>query len=453
MTLIAKPNAWVAVDDAATKLTYAPAVNPAPLTTSVPKRAPTLGSLVVAITNNTEEDLVVARVTFLVVIGKPGPEGAPLMAGLPASIGVSDADSWEFLGPPAKFSEGLAEYVLKPKAGMGTLKVGESVLVELVDFPTVEGAGSSIVKVSEDVGGKELETRFSVPTFPGGFFFDSLVATVVEGSAHVPVAQVERGSKVVLLWSSSVSVDDQKVRYSNAAEGQKVEQPHEPGRWESPPLTTDTVFSVCVEATGADEESLPATLTTSVAVKDPALVANSVQTGEMSANSATITGALSATTGPISLFSKFREPIPEGTYEAPTDGLALCLVRFVPEQQGVAEAFGWASQLVFMHANAGGTVMSNSFVLPIVAGSRFALGTMGVPPGETVYFWWCPFGKGKLKRVGGATPPPGALEAPPATAPKPGAERAIDLLAPHLATPLDAETRAQLIAALQGQAG
>ncbi|MGN6276694.1 MAG: hypothetical protein ACTHNP_12310, partial [Solirubrobacterales bacterium] len=86
MTLITRPNAWVAIEDAATQLTYDSSVNPAPLTTSIPGREPTLGSLVAVMTNNQGKPLKVSRVSFTVVIGKPGKAGAPLMSSPPHSL-------------------------------------------------------------------------------------------------------------------------------------------------------------------------------------------------------------------------------------------------------------------------------------------------------------------------------------------------------------------------------
>jgi hypothetical protein len=246
---------------------------------------------------------------------------------------------------------------------------------------------------------------------------------VVEGSAHVPVAQVERGSKVVLLWSSSVSVDDQKVRYSNAAEGQKVEQPQESGRWTSPSLTADTVFSVDIEATGANGESLPAALTTSIAVKDPALIAASLKVGELNAGSATVSGALSSgsasVTGmveagsltvtrgalvanqvPVSILGPTEEISQEGIYEVRTAGF----FKWVELAKGP-----W------------------SFVLPDM---RIPIIHILLPRA-----FWTPIGTGKAIKVGDSVE---------------GFELK-DLLAPLPAPPLDAETKAKLLAALSDE--
>lgn len=294
MTATAKPNSWVAIEGTKTQLTYAPCVNPAPLTTSDPKRAATLGSLVVAISNDKKQALSIDSVTFAVIVGKPGRHGAPLTPSIGGVRTEVSSNLWSFNGPAHGFTEGRAEFVLRPEGGSGTLEPGESLLVEIADFPTVEKANASTVEVIEVVD-SAAETSFVIPTLPGGFFFDSLVATVEEGDKYRPVAQVERGSKVVLLWSTSEPLEHQLIHYSNAAEGEKTEPPEKPGKWTSPPLTADTVFVVSVEVPGPEGTKLPAALATSVAVKDPALIAASAKVeGALEAGSAKLSGALEA---------------------------------------------------------------------------------------------------------------------------------------------------------------
>lgn len=294
MTATAKPNSWVAVEETETQLTYAPCVNPAPLTTSDPARAATLGSLVVAISNDKRQPLSIDSVTFVVIVGKPGTHGAPLTPSIEGVRTEVSSNLWSFQGPPAGFTEGRAEFILKPEGGNGTLAPGESLLVEIADFPTVETANASTVKVIEVVE-TAAETSFVIPTFPAGFFFDSLVVTVEEGGKYRPVAQVERGSKVALLWSTSEPLEHQQVHYSNAAEGEKTEPPQTPGGWTSPQLTADTVFVVSVEVPGPEGTKLPAALATSVAVKDPALIAASATVaGALEAGSAKVNGQLEA---------------------------------------------------------------------------------------------------------------------------------------------------------------
>ncbi|MDQ3934048.1 MAG: hypothetical protein M3340_05385 [Actinomycetota bacterium] len=302
MTVIARPNAWVAVeDDPATQLTYAPRVDPAPLTVSVPGRDPTLGALVVVITNGTPADIALTSVTFTIVVGKPGVEGSPLM---PTTQGVktlvSDTTRWSFTGPSSPVTSGTADYVLAPRAGGVTLAAGASIYVEIYDFQTVTVPGTSTIDVAEVVGGGDPEfTSFAVSTFPDGFFFDSLTVNVRQGSALVPVAQVPSGAGITLTWNSSLAnTASQTVYWSSATAGQQKATPSKLGEWSTPqgaPLTSDTVFVVVVTAQTTGGEPLTASLATAVSVQNPALVAASVQTGTLTASGpVTANGGLTA---------------------------------------------------------------------------------------------------------------------------------------------------------------
>src|SRR5256714_5513636 len=290
MSVKTKPNAWVAVDtDPATQLTYAPRVDPSPLTVSVPGQDPKLGSLIVVITNGTPDDVAVSAITFTIVVGKPGKEGSPLTPSTKnVKTEVSDTTTWSFTGPSSVIASGTADYVLAPATGSSaTLPAGHSVYVQIYDFETVPTPSTSTVTVEEDlVAVDPTFTTFTVSTFPDGFFFDSLIPTVQSGSALVPVAQVVTGATVTLTWNSSVvDVKAQTVYYSNATSGQQTATPSVLGEWASPPLTSDTVFAVSVVAQRAGGEPLTAALQTAVAVQNPALVAASIITG-----TATVTG-------------------------------------------------------------------------------------------------------------------------------------------------------------------
>ncbi|MDQ3934049.1 MAG: hypothetical protein M3340_05390 [Actinomycetota bacterium] len=300
MTVITRPNSWVAVEeDPATQLTYAPQVDPAPLTVSVEGRDPTLGSLTVVITNGGASELEITSVTFTIVVGTPGEEGTPLM---PTTKGsktlVSDTTTWSFNGPAGPVKSGTADYVLAPASGSAApLAAGASVYVQIYDFQTVPTPSTSTVTVAEVIGGGDPAfTNLSVSTFPDGFFFDSLTANVEKGSALVPVAQVPNGSVVTLTWNSSVvDTKNQTVYYSSATGGQQSGAPTSLGAWTSPPLTSDTMFAVVVTAQSTGAEPLTAALATSVSVQNPALVATSVQTGTLAATgNASVSGGLSA---------------------------------------------------------------------------------------------------------------------------------------------------------------
>ncbi|MDQ3934191.1 MAG: hypothetical protein M3340_06120 [Actinomycetota bacterium] len=303
MTVIARPNAWVAVeDDPATQLTYAPRVNPAPLTVSVPGRDPTLGALVVVITNQGVSDLAVTSVTFTITVGTPGVGGTPLT---PTTAGVktlvSDTSTWSVSWPENPVTSGTVDCVLAPASGStATLAAGASVYVEIYDFQTVPVPSTSQITVAEVIGGGAPAFTYpQVSTFPDGFFFDSLTVNVGVSSALVPVAQVVSGSGVTLTWNSSV-VDTKKqtVYWSSPTHGQQHATPTKLGEWSTPadaPLTSDTVFVVVVTAESAGAEPLPASLATAVAVQNPALVASSATlSGALTAGSGTIHGPLTA---------------------------------------------------------------------------------------------------------------------------------------------------------------
>jgi hypothetical protein len=305
VTLVQRPNAWVLVDlDAATTLTYAPRVDPAPLTVSVPGRDPTLGALVVVITNGTPDDVEVSSVTFTIVVGEAGPAGPPLT---PTTAGVktlvSDTTTWSFAGPSNPVTSGTADYVLSPAPGsIATLAAGASLYVEIYDFQTVELPDTSTVTVEEVVdGGDPVYTFFAISTFPAGFFFDGLAVNVRSGSALVPVAQVATGTGVTLTWNSSVvDTASQTVFWSSATEGQQHDTPKKLGQWDSPLLVSDTQFVVVVKATSVGDEPLTASLATSVAVQNPTIVAASITAGSITAASANVTGELQAASAAVS---------------------------------------------------------------------------------------------------------------------------------------------------------
>ena len=302
MKPVARPNAWVAVeDDPSTQLTYAPRVHPAPLTVSVPGREPVRGSLVVVITNQTADPLAVSSIKLTVTVGTPGVEGAPLM---PTTAGshaiVSDTTDWHLAWPDQPVTSGTVDCLLTPKPGNASLAAGASVYVTVYDFQTVQVPSTSTVIVAETIGqGDPAFTNINVSTFPDGFYFDGLTVNVGPASALVPVAQVLQGAAVTLTWNSSV-VDpkNQTVYWSSATGGQQHATPTKLGEWSTPagrPLTSDTVFAVVIQAAGPGDEPLTASLATAVSVQNPALVAASASVGgALTADSGTLTNALSA---------------------------------------------------------------------------------------------------------------------------------------------------------------
>jgi cytoskeletal protein CcmA (bactofilin family) len=297
MALTTRPNTWVAVDvTAVTALSYAPRVDPAPWTVSVPGRDPRLGSLEVVITNQTTKPVALASVDFTFDVGPSASALTPTTAGI--GYDVSDPTTWQLTGPPPVTS-GTATYTLGPASGTSaTLGAGQSVVVELYQIQTGKTPGTANVAVKEMVDGlAPAFTTFAVTTFPDGFYFDGLVACVPNGSALVPVAQVPDHASVTLIWNASVAdVNAVDVYYSSATSGQQHAKPSTLGEWPSPPLTSDTAFVVVVTASEAGGAPLTAALATGVAVQNPELIATSVNAGQATVTgSAAVDGQLTAT--------------------------------------------------------------------------------------------------------------------------------------------------------------
>ena len=456
--MIARPNAWVSVEeDPATQLTYAPRVDPAPLTVSVPGRDSTLGALVVVITNGTPADVQVSSVTLTITVGPTGPEGPPLT---PTTAGVkslvSDTTNWSFDGPTSEVTSGTADYVLGPQTGSAvTLAAGESLYVEVYDFQTVQTPSTSTVTVAEVVGdGDPTFTNIGISTFPDGFFFDNLSVTVPSGRALVPVAQVAGGTGVTLTWNSSVvDAENQAVYWSSPTGGQQQATPTKLGEWSTPqgePLTSDTVFVVVVRAQGVGAEWMTASRATAVSVLDPALVASSasvsgaLSAGSVQAASATVSGGLEAgslTTGtgsfgvllaagnatvnmlgqPDTIPLQPSGPSPSFTrYVANTDGLVIGAVMWpsLDPSSNIASAMacGVCGPLQLLVGgtrtdDSGPRLAGDSFVLPVAAGAPFSLWSILRGKAATGYatFTWIslgspPAGEPPYEQIGTAEP-------------------------------------------------
>ncbi|MGD0735328.1 MAG: hypothetical protein ABR976_09285 [Terracidiphilus sp.] len=289
MSNFPRPNSWVSQESTATtQLTYALQLNPAPLTVSLAGRDPVLGSLQFVLTNSTASPIAVSSVEFTIQTGVDGSDLTPSTAGVDTSI--SDPVNWQ-IQPPGDITSGPATYSLLPMTGSSvTIVSGASVVVEIFNFATVENPGNSTIAIKE-VAGAIGFTNFQVTTFPTGFYFNGLSATILSGSEFVPVAQVSAGATVTLVWNSSiVDLSSIAIYYSNAAQGQQKATPAEIGLWTSPTLTTDTVFTVVIDVSVAGGSPLTAALSTSVAIQNPALIAASV-----AAEQATVSGTLGVT--------------------------------------------------------------------------------------------------------------------------------------------------------------
>jgi hypothetical protein len=284
-----RPNSWVSQDvSSTTQLTYALQLNPAPLTVSIAGRDPVLGSLQFVLTNSTASPIAVSSVEFIIQVGTATSDLTPSTANVATS--VSDPTNWQ-IQSPGTITSGSATYTLQPTTGSSvSIPVGASVVVEIFDFPAIQNPGNSTIAIKEIAGAIGF-TNFQVTTFPTGFYFNGLSATVPAGSQLAPVAQVNAGSTVTIVWNSSiVDLASITIYYSNAAQGQQSATPAEIGLWTSPALSTDTVFTVVVTVSVAGGSPLTAALSTSVSVQNPALIAASITAGQ-----ATVSGTLGVT--------------------------------------------------------------------------------------------------------------------------------------------------------------
>jgi hypothetical protein len=289
MAFLTRPNSWVSQEAATTtQLTYALKLNPAPLTVSISGRDPILGSLEFVITNPTASPVSLSSVAFVIQVGTKGSNLTTTTANIRTS--VSDSANW-YIQSPGTITSGTALFALSPQTGSSvSMAPGASVVVEIYNFPTVENPGNTTVLVKENTGPVST-TAFLVTTFPSGFYFSSLSATVVKGSQLVPVAQVVSGAPVTLVWNSSVvDLSSFTIYYSDAAQGQQSARPSNTGIWNSGPLSADTVFTIVVTVSISGGSPLSAALSTTVAVQNPSLIATSLV-----ASTATVNGAFTVT--------------------------------------------------------------------------------------------------------------------------------------------------------------
>jgi hypothetical protein len=295
MPYITRPNSWVSQDAAATtQLTYALQLNPAPLTVSISGRDPILGSLEFVITNPTASAISLNSVAFTIQVGTTGSNLTTSTANVGTS--VSDSTNW-LIQSPGTITSGPAIYTLSPQSGSSvSVAAGASIVVEIYNFSTVENPGNTTINVKESVGSTISFTSFLVTTFPSGFYFNGLSATVENGSQLVPAAQVATGATVTLVWNSSVvDLASFTIYYSNAAQGQQSATPSDTGLWTSGPLSADTVFTIVVTVSIAGGTPLTAALSTAVSVQNPSLIAASITAATAAVNGPlTVTGATQA---------------------------------------------------------------------------------------------------------------------------------------------------------------
>ena len=292
------PNRWVGVqDDPSAQLTYVPMVNPTPLSVSTEELDPVLASLEVVITNATAKPIVVSEIDIDI------PVGAPVTQTLTQSTAgvqfATTSEVWVLRGPASPVTDGIATYSLTPADGQGpsiSVGPGDVIVVQIYQIETNDAPGTATIGIQETLGdGTVGSTSFRVTTFPAGFYFNSLTVAALSQSDYVAVAQVPLGTNVKLFWNASVvEVGSVKICQSTAA-GQKEYTPATLGEWSPPtPPLLDTVFTVRVTTTATPGGvPLTASLSTSVSVQTPELVASTLTVNGKS----TLSGAVTA--GPI----------------------------------------------------------------------------------------------------------------------------------------------------------
>lgn len=274
----ARPNMWTVVSpDELTQLSYAPQVNPSPLTVGSGN-----GSLEIVITNPSKVAITVKYVEFIIkVSGDPNVPPYPDATALTTTTAdikkaVSDSN-WTVEPPKAIVTHGEAHYRLKPLAGPSReIPAGEAVVVQIYDFPINVVPGTSVVQIRESTASGIASPSFTVTTFPWGFAFSDLTANVPDGSGWKPVAQVEKTKSVTLFWHGSVLDINSYTIYHSDSQGQRTCTPTKFGEWTSPALTEDAVFTLGVNTNNSVGEPLQASMSVAVGVSQPDLVANSL---------------------------------------------------------------------------------------------------------------------------------------------------------------------------------
>jgi hypothetical protein len=425
MTIIERPNSWVSQDSAAnTTLSYALQLDPAPLTVSLSGHDPIFASLEFVLTNPTASPIDVSSVAFTIQVGTESSNLTTSTATIGAS--VSDSTRWQ-IQMPGTITSGPAIYTLQPKTGSSVaIAPGASVVVEIYNFPTIHNPGSSIINIKETAGGVRF-TSFQVTTFPTGFHFYGLSATVEQGSQLVPVAQVGAGNPVTLVWYSSVvDLASVTIYYSDPVRGQRTVTPSIVGLWTSPPLSADTVFTVVITVSVAGGSPLTAALSTSVAVQNPALVAGQATvSGPLAVSGAstlanvninnsltaiglaTLTGGLQLT-GPLGALQSAVAIQPGNYGPAPTDGFvyaytsgsteagALCSNLLSGSSGGLTlTALGGNVVIWILHSYWASNSNPATLLLPVKKGNGFSISSF-IPTyskaNAPTSFWWIPFG-------------------------------------------------------------
>ena len=457
-----KPNAWVSIaGDGTTQLAYDLQIDPAPLMASLPPpEIPILASLVFVITNQTANPIAVTSIKFTFQAGTDSDDLMSATGGIQTD--VSDSVNWQVTGPSSTITSGPAAYTLGPATGSSvTIAAGASVNLQVYDISVNSAFGITTVAVKEMIGSTAGFANFDVTKFPYGFYFNGLTATVPSGSSLVPVAQVGYNTPVTLVWNASVVDTSAFTIFYATNAGQQQASVTTLGEWVSPNLTRDTVFTleVTVDVVGGQ----PATfaLTTSVAVQQPDVMAHTLDVAggasiggtldghQINATEVDVAGSLNVTSGgqpnstanisvPLTVNGSTRmiqgaTQVQAGTYTATTDGL---VIGYVTNQSKPIYCWGWIAGScgavsvqatggeVTIYASGGGgnsSVMSSTFVLPVMQGVAFSLSAGAFSgtyePAAPYTFWFVPIGAGHAQLTKVAEPGPDLASQPEAAPP------------------------------------
>ena len=328
----ARPNMWTVVSpDENTQLSYAPQVNPSPLTVGSGN-----GSLEIVITNPNKVGIDVTYVDFIIKIAgdanfPPYPDSTALTTTTADIKAVVSDSNWTVVQPQSPITHGTAHYKLKPMVGQSLeIPAGGSVVVQIYDFPINTVPGTSTIQITEKTAKGVAQPSFTVTTFPWGFAFSDLTANVPDGSGWKPVAQVAKGTSVTLFWHGSVLDVASYTVYRSDSQGQRTYTPTKFGEWTSLGLTEDTVFTLGVSTNNSVGEPLQASMSIAVAVSEPDLMANSL--------SAENVGIRTSTPG-----------FPLGFSDDLGDKISL------GRQSGVSLGFGIQAQLLQIYSNGPGS--------------------------------------------------------------------------------------------------
>jgi len=260
----------VVVDTSSTYFSYNAQTDPLPLVASPATTPPdppveNNGALQIVITVPSGDSYAVKSIAFIVDVGTTN----ALMQNTDDLQLTPPDPTWSF--DPVPLSPSQVQFTLMPKNGTRVL-TGTSLFIEIANFLTVQQACSTTVQINESITSPKPinpppngQGSLTITTFPDGFFFNSLGAFTLDGSA--PVAEVANNTQVQLQWNSS-AVGTTIWIYSSGND--PVEVP-DIGSWTSDALTEDTVFTV-----SATQDGVVLTQSVAVTVASPEIIASSV---------------------------------------------------------------------------------------------------------------------------------------------------------------------------------